>query len=1091
MELRRQRIYDGGVLMEYHYKAFISYRHAELDTKVAVEIQNRIERYIIPGSIRRELGIKSIGRVFRDKDELPSTSDLNDNIKNALRNSEYLICICSPRYIESIWCRKEIEFFLESHDKHHILTVLAEGDPYEVVPDILCKETVTVQDENGNDVTIEARLEPLSCDYRADWHRARNEEFPRLAAVLIGCRYADLRQKMRRRRMRITAAAAAFAAALAAYFVWSYINIQINYRRSLINQSQYLASSAREALGVNDNMLAAQLSLAALPGQGSDRPVVPEAVYTLSQSIGAYQKKQVMNFRGVASYTVETGTLSYYTITEDAHYMAMISTAGDVEVCDLTKNTKIYTLSSYRLFGSAASRVTWCGKDRFVLHDLNKDDIAVIRFDDGEVLWHQQVKGYYKRIMALGKDGAYLLLLTQNEAIILNSENGEIVSRCTIEEATGGAASRTYRATHSYLYDNHYFSTNEETASCAILCSIEDDNSVERATGVLTYYYKTGKTVWTPFEQENYMFEGVSLDADGNILLAYAEKEEDYILNGYTKMSYNSGSGYFKEGRAALVMVKEGTGEVLWQNTVEYMGLRENNYSCFEIRTMPGKDENPERKVVLAAVSNKIFLFDAADGTKIKDLSLSDWVISVDSQAAFEPYARVNGASGTQYYLDCFTEGYDGVVFMDGPVDNVYFCHAKAAFDGLSQFVVEQGSTIRIFKAEQGDSDFTLFGFEAPEGTISRRFIFGSHLVLMNGENVIYVYDMENEKKLHEIQPEGDYYFSYECCNADQSCFYMSSSEDYSGRNLLRIDLEEGTCEKVDIVRIDALTGAGRWKFDCSNYVVSGDYLFYRASNYNSMVSYWVRYSMKDGTADLLELPYYEDLSGTSSVVSKCMFSRDGSKGVLYFDNALYLTDFGTGAVTAIDAKIPGVTYSTRRDTDGTFACYYQGSQEGDSRKELHVYDADGKEVWKIDNLPEAITAMQFYKDVLIIGTDNRRLYAYNARTGDKAGVIELGKQLSHTSLKISEGVGGDLIIDNGSGSVYMVNYENWALTGAVSEAVGYCPALRLIVGATGGSDNQYGYCRYYSVEDLVEKGKAFVGEQIMSEADLEKYGLK
>ena len=86
--------------MEYHYKAFISYRHAELDTKVAVEIQNRIERYIIPGSIRRELGIKSIGRVFRDKDELPSTSDLNDNIKNAIINSEYLICICSPRYIE-------------------------------------------------------------------------------------------------------------------------------------------------------------------------------------------------------------------------------------------------------------------------------------------------------------------------------------------------------------------------------------------------------------------------------------------------------------------------------------------------------------------------------------------------------------------------------------------------------------------------------------------------------------------------------------------------------------------------------------------------------------------------------------------------------------------------------------------------------------------------------------------------------------------------------------------------------------------------------------------------------------------------------
>ena len=153
--------------MEYHYKAFISYRHAGPDTKVAVEIQNRIERYIIPRSIRKDLGIRSIGRVFRDKDELPSTSDLNDNIKNAIRNSEYLICICSPRYIESVWGRKEIEFFLESHDKRHVLTVLAEGEPDEAVPDILCSETVTVQDENGEDtyVTVEDEESDAAFEY--------------------------------------------------------------------------------------------------------------------------------------------------------------------------------------------------------------------------------------------------------------------------------------------------------------------------------------------------------------------------------------------------------------------------------------------------------------------------------------------------------------------------------------------------------------------------------------------------------------------------------------------------------------------------------------------------------------------------------------------------------------------------------------------------------------------------------------------------------------------------------------------------------------------------------------------------------------
>ena len=1075
--------------MEYHYKAFISYRHAELDTKVAVEIQNRIERYIIPGSIRRELGIKSIGRVFRDKDELPSTSDLNDNIKNAIINSEYLICICSPRYIESIWCQKEIEFFLESHDKHHILTVLAEGDPYEVVPEILCKETVTVKDENGNDVKIEAKLEPLSCDYRGDRHRARNEEFPRLAAVLIGCRYADLRQKMRKRRMRLAAAAGAFAAALAGYFIWSYINIQNNYRRSLINQSQYLASSAREALSVNDNILAAQLSLAALPDRGNERPIVPEAVYTLSRAIGAYQTRQIMNLRGVASYTPQSGTLSYLTITADAHYMAMVSSGGDVEVCDLSKNTAPYTISSYSLFGAAANRADACGSDRFVLYGELLDDLAMIRFSDGEVLWHQQFKGRYKRVMSLGKNGASLLLLTDKEVMILNSENGEVVSRCSIEEASGGGATQSYKYSYSFSSGN-FASANEENASCTILCSVDDDSFSEPASGVLTYYYKTGKTVWTPFGQENYHFEGVSQDTDGNILLAYAEKETDYTLNNYYSVSYDSGSAFFDSGRVSMLMIKEGTGEILWQNSVDYMGLRGSSYSCFEIRTVPGDAEHPAREVVLAAVSNKICLFDAADGTKIKDITLSDWVVSADKQGAFEPYVRVNGASGTQYYFDSFSEGYNGMTYIDGEVATTFFYHAKEAFDGVSQFVVVQGNTVRVFKGEQGDNEFAFFGFEAPEGTIIHWYILGSRLVLMNSDNKIYIYDMENEKKLHEIELDSENHYSYICSDADQSCFYMTTSEDIYNRSLLRVDLGEGTCETVDVSKADFLSGEGKWDFDCSNRAVSGDYIFYRVSNFNSMTSYWFRYSMKDGSMAYLALPYYEDLGKSSSVVPKCMFAEDGSKGVLYFDNAMYLADFGSGTVTPIDAGIPGVTYSTRRESDGMFACYYQGSQEGDSRKELHVYDAEGRSVWQIDNLPEAVTAMRFYKDVLVVATDNSRLYAYDARSGAKKGVVEIGKQLYHTGIQIYDGTGGDLIIDSGSGYIYMINYEHWALTGAINEAVGYCPALKRIIGSTGSTDNKYGYCRYYSVDDLVEKGKAFVGEQTMSEADMATYGL-
>ena len=85
----------------------------------------------------------------------------------------------------------------------------------------------------------------------------------------------------------------------------------------------------------------------------------------------------------------------------------------------------------------------------------------------------------------------------------------------------------------------------------------------------------------------------MSQDTDGNILLAYAEKETDYTLNNYYSVSYDSGSAFFDSGRVSMLMVKEGTGEILWQNTVDYMGLRGSNYSCFEIRTVPGDAEHP------------------------------------------------------------------------------------------------------------------------------------------------------------------------------------------------------------------------------------------------------------------------------------------------------------------------------------------------------------------------------------------------------------------------------------------------------------------------------------------------------------------
>ena len=52
------------------YAAFISYRHGGIDEKVGMQIQHDLERYKIPSKIAKSIGKKSLGKVFREADDL-------------------------------------------------------------------------------------------------------------------------------------------------------------------------------------------------------------------------------------------------------------------------------------------------------------------------------------------------------------------------------------------------------------------------------------------------------------------------------------------------------------------------------------------------------------------------------------------------------------------------------------------------------------------------------------------------------------------------------------------------------------------------------------------------------------------------------------------------------------------------------------------------------------------------------------------------------------------------------------------------------------------------------------------------------------
>jgi len=330
--------------MDIHYNAFISYRHHPEDIRAATQIHRALERFRVPKALRGKVELPL--RLFRDKDELPITSNLSDDIFSALRNSEFLIVICSVHTKESLWVQREIETFLQTHDRSRVLTVLVSGEPYEVIPEILLYEEVT---DSQTGAVTRIPMEPLSCDWRMGYRRACREELPRLAAALLHCGYDELRQRQRQYRMRqliaVFSVALAASLALSAYFLYTTItirnaNIQIqeNLEEALRNQSQFLVTAAREKLEKGDRLTAISLLLEALPSEENPRPYVADAEFVLSDALGVYEDQLELVARGIMAPT-GSAIVEDFLVTEGEETLYLqdnrsIVTAWDAETME-------------------------------------------------------------------------------------------------------------------------------------------------------------------------------------------------------------------------------------------------------------------------------------------------------------------------------------------------------------------------------------------------------------------------------------------------------------------------------------------------------------------------------------------------------------------------------------------------------------------------------------------------------------------------------------------------------------------------------------------------------------------------------------
>lgn len=308
----------------YHYDAFISYRHNDLDKFVAMSIHHLLETYKLPKSIIKNFDLKKtkIERVFRDQEELPLANNLEDPIVEALSNSEYLIVICSPRLKDSIWCQKEIETFIKLHGREKVLAVLVEGEPSESFPKQLVEEEVTI---NGKKII--KHYEPLALDVRGDNKKAvyKNikKELLRLLAPMFNLNYDDLKRRHHERKVkRIITGSIITGILLFILVIYMSINLIIinKKQQTILNlYSENLASTATDYL--NNDYLAESLKTsyqALTKYDGFKMPYTSDAEYALSNSLQLYD---IGNTYRVRKNLNTSGVVNYVKVSNDGNYL--------------------------------------------------------------------------------------------------------------------------------------------------------------------------------------------------------------------------------------------------------------------------------------------------------------------------------------------------------------------------------------------------------------------------------------------------------------------------------------------------------------------------------------------------------------------------------------------------------------------------------------------------------------------------------------------------------------------------------------------------------------------------------------------------
>lgn len=1039
-----------------HYNAFISYRHAEKDSKIAAEIQRQLERCHIPRAIKKRFGIKKIARIFRDKEELPITSNLNDNISNALENSDFLIVICSTSTKESLWVPREIEYFLRNHTKKEVLTVLVDGEPKDVIPPMLLGERVIKTDENGNMFYEDIPIEPLSCDYRMPIKKARKEELPRLAATIIGCTYDELVRRQRQYKLKrftsIMTTALVLAGIAIGYLVWSTIQIQQNYDESLKSQSRYIAKESLNVLENEQRIKAIQLALAALPTEDDpDRPYTPEAEYALSRSIYAYTPLLSSNIASIWNYRC-TNTVQDFKVSPDGSTVSAYDSAQTLFIWDTKTREEITKIN----FSTRPYDIEYYDNDTLLV--TASDRLMAINPKNGEIYWSNEDNEYSAtkirlindRILAIDYfDTLYEISVSDGSVIAQHKlpqfDDGSYVDISTLCAFNDGKENKVFMSVSSpegsFLYQICVMSldTDEYYISDEIYNYIEDVHIIDGST------------------------------------VAFVENDDLDNLSSYSYYEMKTLSA----SSINVICMDLNSLQIIWKNTVDYTQVA---WNCELIPFQYIDPDQVSHDTIVAYVGNIAKIYSIKDGRELNSFDVNVPLISV-----------LDNGDGTLQFIT--NDGYSGyssktTVSSASLIKHFTTDIDKAVLNNGGYIHVRGSSEIILYSSYIYDNNLGIIGDE-PLGTVTDQLLGEEYFTMIthddDGLSTLLIYSLADKTTAYKMTLNQDVtYYEYKIACEEEGKITVIGSYDeedifYSTLYMLTVDVKnqtytEDTIEHSNLDDVDELT-------------YNNGKLYLPYNDYTENKQYLEIVDMSNAQADFIEIGEYYGYAPQSPTIS-----TNGKYAVLCSEDI----DTDYAAIKYVD--IENRTYKLLFTDVEPYSSVYIDEEEKyiaiATNTNVYLYSTTGDLLWEINN--NGLNAYNVY-------IDNGELYVIYSGGVLNRYDLQDGTFLSQTDIMINSSTlysKPSWYMDKDAHLLYttygkitsIIDTDSWIMTSYVTNSYGYNPANDIFVTTTykpeSYGDYYVAYFKHYTLQDMIERANTITQNTTLTEEERSFYGL-